>query len=73
MTIGTCAVPVTGDWQKWTTATCNITPATGTHNIYLVYTGNDGYLFNIEWFVFRPVNPYSSEASGNEAFGISTR
>jgi hypothetical protein len=51
--IGTCAVPVTGDWQKWTTEICAITPTTGTHDIYLVYTGSGGYLFNIEWFAFR--------------------
>ena len=73
MMIGTCAVPVTGDWQKWTTETCDITPATGTHNIYLVYTGNGGYLFNIEWFAFRAGNSSNSEASGNEAFSVSTR
>jgi hypothetical protein len=50
--IGTCAVPVTGGWQTWTTETCNITATTGTHTIYLVYTGGGGNLFNIEWFSF---------------------
>jgi hypothetical protein len=52
--IGTCAVPITGGWQTWVTQTCSITPATGSHTVYLVYTGGDGNgnLFNIEWFTF---------------------
>jgi hypothetical protein len=50
--IGTCVVPVTGGWQTWTTETCNITATSGTHTIYLVYTGGGGNLFNIEWFSF---------------------
>ncbi|MGA3008475.1 MAG: carbohydrate-binding protein, partial [Opitutaceae bacterium] len=50
--IGTCVVPITGGWQTWVTETCSITPTTGSHNIYLVYTGGNGNgnLFNIEWF-----------------------
>ena len=51
--LGTCSVPVTGDYQKWVTQTCPLTDASGTHDIYLVYTGNGTALFNIEWFVFR--------------------
>jgi hypothetical protein len=48
-TIGTCAVPGTGSWQSWTTTTCNLAATSGTHNLYLVYTGGSGSLFNIEW------------------------
>jgi hypothetical protein len=50
--IGTCTVPVTGGWQNWVTETCGITPTSGFHNIYLVYTGGAGNLFNLEWFTF---------------------
>jgi hypothetical protein len=50
--IGTCPVPVTGDWETWQTATCNLTGASGTHTVYLVFTGGGGYLFNLEWFGF---------------------
>jgi uncharacterized protein (TIGR03790 family) len=52
--IGSCPVTPTGDWQKWETQTCRIegTPG-GYHNLYLVYTGGDGYLFNLEWFALR--------------------
>jgi uncharacterized protein (TIGR03790 family) len=52
--IGTCAVPVTGDWQSWTTVTCGLTGASGVHTVYLVYTGGSGALFNVEWFAFLP-------------------
>jgi hypothetical protein len=50
--IGTCSVPVTGGWQTWATETCPITATSGTHTVYLVYTGGGGNLFNIEWFSF---------------------
>jgi hypothetical protein len=50
--IGTCTVPVTGNWQTWTTVTCGVTATSGTHTLYLVYQGGTGNLFNIEWFSF---------------------
>jgi hypothetical protein len=48
--IGTCAVPVTGCWQTWTQTYCSLSGASGTHNLYLVYTGGAGNLFNVQWF-----------------------
>jgi hypothetical protein len=50
--VGTCTVPVTGGWQTWTTQTCSLTGASGIHDVYLVFTGGGGYLFNLEWFNF---------------------
>jgi endo-1,4-beta-xylanase len=50
--VGTCAVSGTGGWQNWTTKTCNISGASGVHNVYLKFTGGSGYLFNINWFQF---------------------
>jgi hypothetical protein len=50
--IGTCAVTVTGDWQIWTTKTCGVSGASGTHKLYLKFTGGTGYLLNITWFKF---------------------
>jgi uncharacterized protein (TIGR03790 family) len=56
--LGTCDVPVTGGWQTWTTQTCPLTAATGTHDLYLVFgSGTDGgvgFLFNLQWFALRP-------------------
>ena len=50
--VGTCAVTVTGGWQTWTTVSCPLSGASGYHNVYLVFTGGSGYLFNVEWFGF---------------------
>jgi hypothetical protein len=64
--LGSCPVPATGDWQAWTTQTCAVTAATGVHDVYLVFTANPDaggtgggegggdYLFNVQWFAFRP-------------------
>nr|WP_114298306.1 carbohydrate-binding protein [Anaerobacterium chartisolvens] len=50
--VGTCAVAGTGDWQNWADAKCNISGASGEHTLYLKYTGESGYLFNVNWFTF---------------------
>ena len=50
--LGTCTVAGTGAWQTYTTASCTISGASGTHNLYLVYKGGSGYLFNVNWFNF---------------------
>ena len=50
--VGTCAVESTGGWQTWATKSCNVTGATGVHDLYLKFTGESGYLFNLNWFKF---------------------
>ena len=37
--VGTCNVPGTGGWQTWTTVTCAVNGATGTHDLYLRFAG----------------------------------
>lgn len=49
---GTCRVAGTGGWQTWSTVTCATTAATGTHDLYLRFTGASGYLFNVNWWQF---------------------
>jgi arabinoxylan arabinofuranohydrolase len=51
--IGTCAVAPTGGWQTWTTASCNVTGASGVHDLYLKFTGGAGNLFNVNWWQFQ--------------------
>jgi uncharacterized protein (TIGR03790 family) len=48
--LGTCKVPHTGGWQKWTTAKCALSGAAGIHKLFLVYTGGGGFIFNIATF-----------------------
>jgi arabinoxylan arabinofuranohydrolase len=50
--IGTCPVSGTGGWQTWVTATCNVSGASGIQNLILRFTGESGYLFNLNWFKF---------------------
>ncbi|SEF37592.1 Carbohydrate binding module (family 6) [Amycolatopsis pretoriensis] len=49
---GTCTVGGTGGWQTWTSVSCPVTGATGTHDLYLRFTGGSGYLFNVNWWQF---------------------
>jgi hypothetical protein len=50
MLIGTAKVTYTGGWQAWRTVTCPVTPTSGIHDVYLLFTGGAGNLFNLEWF-----------------------
>jgi hypothetical protein len=68
--IGTATVPVTGSWQTWTTVSCNLSGASGWHNVYLVFTGaGTTGLFNVEWFAFQGSNNYTAAASYNSLSG----
>jgi hypothetical protein len=49
--IGTCVVSHTGGWQVWSTVSCALNgSASGYHDVYLVFTGGAGDLFNLKWF-----------------------
>ncbi len=50
--IGTCAVSNTGGWKTWTDVSCNVSGVTGEHDVYLKFTGDSDYLFNLDWFTF---------------------
>jgi hypothetical protein len=44
--IGTCMVPNTGNVAKWTTAFCQVSRATGVHDLYFLFTGGDALKFD---------------------------
>jgi arabinoxylan arabinofuranohydrolase len=58
--VGTCAVSGTGGWQTWVTKSCSISGASGTHNLYLKFTGGSGSLLNLNWFTFIATYPTPS-------------
>lgn len=61
-----CSIPSTNGWQNWTDVSCNIATVTGKHTLYLKFTGGEGYLFNINYFVFgREVIPISGSLIKN--------
>lgn len=51
--IGSFAVGNTGGWQSWQTIPANISPVTGTHDVYLTFTsGQPSDFVNVNWFRF---------------------
>jgi arabinoxylan arabinofuranohydrolase len=63
--VGTCAVPSTGGSQKWVTKSCNISGATGLHDLYLKFTGGSGSLFTFNWWKFYAADPTPTEKIGD--------
>ncbi|MDB6066993.1 MAG: coagulation factor 5/8 type domain protein [Pedosphaera sp.] len=55
--VGTCSVSGTGGWQTYSNVYCNLSGASGTHNVYLVYVGGNGALFNVQLFGFYSAGP----------------
>ncbi|AEY65175.1 carbohydrate-binding protein [Clostridium sp. BNL1100] len=50
--VGTCPVAGNGDWQTYTDVKCSVSGVSGKHDLYLKFTGDSGYLFNLNWFTF---------------------
>jgi len=50
--LGTCIVETTGGWQKWVTKKCTISKTKGIHDLYFVFTGGEGKMFNFDWWKF---------------------
>jgi hypothetical protein len=50
--LGRIDVENTGDWQTWKTLSCRVKSITGIHDLYLVFSGGNGELFNIDWWQF---------------------
>jgi beta-xylosidase len=50
--LGTLSVKSTGDMLKWTTQTCKVDTLNDLHDIYFVFHGGKGYLFNFDWWKF---------------------
>jgi arabinoxylan arabinofuranohydrolase len=51
--LGSCNVGSTGGWNKWLIKTCKVQQVKGLHDIYFVFKGANGQLFNIDWWKFR--------------------
>ena len=52
--VGKCDIAVTGDWEEFEEFTCDIVGCKGKQDLYLVCTGDEGYLFNVDKFWFTP-------------------
>lgn len=50
--VSVCKFDGTSGFQDWQDITFNISTITGVHNLYLKFTGGEGYLLNINYFMF---------------------
>ena len=50
--LASCRIGNTGGWQEYQTVKSDTTQCNGVKDVYLVFKGDDGYLFNIDWLRF---------------------
>ncbi len=68
--LGEIEIPVTGGWTDWTTINSQITLEEGGQTLTFECIGDDGYLFNLNWFDFiepAPSLTLMSKTSGSAA------
>lgn len=51
--LGTCGIKNTGGMQTWVTQTCKISKVNGVHDVYFVFKGGEGNLFNFDCWKFK--------------------
>ena len=50
--LGSCTVNNTGSLQKWAAVSCKTAKTSGVHDVYFVFKGSEGQLFNFDWWKF---------------------
>jgi arabinoxylan arabinofuranohydrolase len=50
--LGTCQVENTGGTQNWKTQACKTDEVKGVHDIYMAFKGDEGDMFNFDWWKF---------------------
>jgi arabinoxylan arabinofuranohydrolase len=56
--LGTCMVAATGGWQEWENVSCDVSDeVTGIQDLYLIFKGGSGALFNLDHWQFTPKDP----------------
>jgi|GEM_PF-317965 len=50
--VATCQFAGTSGFSEYTDVSFNIPAITGVHNLYIKFTGGEGYLLNMNWFTF---------------------
>jgi hypothetical protein len=51
--LGTCLLKSSDDPQKWTAQSCKVVKVKGVHDIYFVFKGGKGDLYNFDWWQFK--------------------
>lgn len=50
--LGTCEIESTGGMHLWDVQTCSVNRKSGVHDLYFVFTGGEGDLFNFDYWKF---------------------
>jgi arabinoxylan arabinofuranohydrolase len=50
--LGTCDIKSTGSATNWAVQSCKVNKVTGVHDIYFMFKGGEGDLFNFDWWKF---------------------
>lgn len=50
--VGSAVIQNTGGWQQWKTVSSTVSGAVGIQDLFIRFTGSDGYLFNVDWWEF---------------------
>jgi arabinoxylan arabinofuranohydrolase len=50
--LGVLEIDNTGGWQQWASKSCKLKKAKGIHDIYFMFKGESGNLFNFDWWIF---------------------
>jgi hypothetical protein len=66
--VGTLKVPETGGWHNWEEISCDVSGANGEHDLYLVFSGGDGYLMNVDWWKFDGAGATSANTDNKYIF-----
>ncbi|WP_034230546.1 carbohydrate-binding protein, partial [Aquimarina pacifica] len=69
--IGSISVSNTGGNQNWQTLNTSISNVSGIQDIYLVFTGGSGYLFNVNWIEFNNSSQSNKDIATTEIDDIS--
>ncbi|WP_303823105.1 CotH kinase family protein [Ruminococcus flavefaciens] len=48
--IGKMDIKGTDGWQTWATQRCSVSEVSGSHDLYFVFKGGEGYLYNVNWW-----------------------
>ncbi|WP_425487973.1 carbohydrate-binding protein [Microbacter margulisiae] len=51
--LGVCPVKNNNGWQNWTIQSCKVKKEKGIHDLYFVFKGGQGSLFNFNWWKFK--------------------
>jgi arabinoxylan arabinofuranohydrolase len=67
--LGICTAPPTGGWQMWEDVSCDVSDVTGVHDLFLVFSGGNGPLFNLDHWHFTPKDPLPNASGGAPGTG----